>query len=138
MHRTDGATDANTIRNLMLLKRSLTASGGGDAGNGIGGRLAFMIKNGRAYAGDFDTNDAANYAEPVGIVYELTDATDTSEDGKYTFEVNSAGAVVEVAEIDNEGLRILGSARGLILQSPDNSFWKVTVDNTGALDVNPA
>lgn len=137
MHRTDGATDNNTVRNLMVLKRSLTATGGGGAANGIGGRLAFLVKNDRDYTGDFDTNDDDNYAEPVGIVYELVDAAEASEDGKYTFEVNAGGAVTEPVEISDAGLSILGSARGLILQSPDTNFWIVQVTNAGALTVTP-
>lgn len=34
-------------------------------------------------------------------------------------------------------IQIDGSANGLILQSPDLSYWRITVDNSGALSVDP-
>ena len=49
----------------------------------------------------------------------------------YTFPPSTPAAVVT----DND-VEITDPSKGLVVQSPDETKWRVTVDDTGALDTN--
>jgi len=54
-------------------------------------------------------------------------------------ELTIVGSVSASGTIEaNEDVRVTNSAKGLVLVSPNNTLWRVTVSNTGVLSVNLA
>ena len=57
-------------------------------------------------------NDATQKVSYARIVVDLTDETDTTEDGTYEIWVEAAGTLTKIASVDASGITIVGDVSG--------------------------